>query len=76
MEGAACLLLEPGAGGELRWATAALAGGRADAAVTSVLDAVLGDAVPRVVGEVRRERTRRPAPSASPSAGAEGRRPT
>jgi Beta-ketoacyl synthase, N-terminal domain len=50
VEGAACLLLEPGAGGELRWATAALAGGRADAAVTSVLDAVLGDAVPRVVG--------------------------
>jgi hypothetical protein len=50
VEGAACLLLEPGAGGDLRWATAPLAAGRAGAAVTSVLDAVLGDAVPRVVG--------------------------
>jgi hypothetical protein len=50
VEGAACLLLEPGAGGELRWAAAPLAARRAGAAVTTVLDAVLGDAVPRVVG--------------------------
>jgi len=51
VEGAACVLLEPGAGGELRWATAALDGGGPAAAVTGVLDGVLGDAVPAVVGD-------------------------
>jgi hypothetical protein len=50
VEGAACLVLEPGAGGELRWATGSLAERPAGAAVSSVLDAVLGDAVPAVIG--------------------------
>jgi hypothetical protein len=50
VEGAACVLLEPGTGGELRWATAPLSAERAGAAVAAVLDAVLGDAVPARVG--------------------------
>jgi hypothetical protein len=50
VEGAACVLLEPGAEGELRWAATALPGRRADAAVAAVLDAVLGDAALTVVG--------------------------
>jgi len=57
VEGAACLLLQAGSGGTLRWASAATAGptagGRA-AVVRGVLDAVLGDRVPAVVAGAAR----------------------
>jgi hypothetical protein len=50
VEGAACLVLEPGDAGALRWASAAgLAGRGARAVVGAVLDAVLGAAVPGAV---------------------------
>lgn len=49
VEGAACLVLEPGGGQPLTWASAAASGPRATAAVSRVLDAVLGDRIPGVV---------------------------
>jgi len=49
IEGAACLVLAPGGGEPLRWASTAASGPRRPAAVASVLDAVLGDRAPRIV---------------------------
>jgi hypothetical protein len=46
VEGAACLLLEAGAAGTLRWASALTGSGGARPAVASVLGRVLGDARP------------------------------
>jgi hypothetical protein len=50
VEGAVCLVLEPGGAGPLRWASGAAAPGRGGrAAVGAVLGAVLGDTVPSAV---------------------------
>lgn len=49
IEGAACLLLEPGRGDPLAWASAAAPGREGAAAVAAVLDAVLRGRAPRVV---------------------------
>jgi hypothetical protein len=49
VEGAACLLLEAGAGGELACASTAHGEGGGAASVDAVLEAVLGDGVPRLV---------------------------
>ncbi len=49
VEGAACLLLEPGDGRPLRWASAAGPASRTATRVGDVLDAVLADRTPRVV---------------------------
>ncbi|MBI3458119.1 MAG: hypothetical protein HY002_20280 [Candidatus Rokubacteria bacterium] len=50
VEGAACLVLEPGDGTPLRWASAVTSRPGTEAVVRRVLDAVLQGRVPRVVG--------------------------
>jgi hypothetical protein len=46
VEGAVCLLLEPGSGDELTWASSGYTGGRAAASVGAVIEAVLGGRTP------------------------------
>jgi len=64
VEGAACLVLEPGAGWWIRWASAVARASRASVAVAGVLDAVLREARPAVVA---------PGAGAGPLARAEAR---
>jgi hypothetical protein len=49
VEGAACLALDPGPGGVLRWASVVARRPGTDAAVADVIEAVLGDGEPRLV---------------------------
>jgi len=49
IEGAACLLLEPGGAGSLAWAGTARVGPRGGPGVASLLSAVLGGRAPRIV---------------------------